>query len=163
MRAKPVPALLLPALAVLLAGFGAGFVWMTHMHHLALPLVADAAAYDGPYESLTATLGVPVNAIGAVLAVALLVYRHPRVPWWLPALGLAVQAAVWFSRLWLWGAWAETVRAEGVRLPDGGPHPAQLDYVDTHWIRIALISGYAVIALATLVIAVVRKGLEEQR
>ncbi|GIG70316.1 hypothetical protein [Phytomonospora endophytica] len=156
MKTRPLYATLLLAGALLLAGFSAGFVWMTHMHHLLLPHVADVRAYDASYEALTDNLGVPLNAVAAAGAVALLVFRHPRVPWWLPAAGLLAQAAVWVSRIWMWGDWAETVRAEGALRADGSLHPAQAAYVGSHGIRIALLTGYALIVLASLVTATVR-------
>ncbi|WP_457030845.1 hypothetical protein [Kitasatospora sp. P5_F3] len=47
--------------------------------------------------------------------------------------------------------------ARAVWLPDGTSHPAYVQYTDTNWTGIAVISGYALLALTTAILAVIRR------
>ena len=146
--------------ALLLLGFlgavGAGLSLMTHMHHRGLEFIAPGAmaAYDAGYERLTDVTVIPIGVLGLACTLTLLALRPRGVPLWMIGLTLALQLFVLVARLWMWGAWADEVRQAGsIRLPDGAFHPAYLLYMDTNWMRIAAIFGYALLALAMAITA----------
>ncbi|MBC9714821.1 hypothetical protein H9Y04_19905 [Streptomyces sp. TRM66268-LWL] len=148
----------LPLLALLttLTAFGAGLTLMTHMHHRALRFIEPGAmeSFDSGYELLSDVTVIPVGVFGLVCTLALLVLRPPGVPRWMLATTAALQLSVFVTRIWMWGAWAEEVREAGsVRLADGTLHPSYTQYMDTNWIRIALIASYAALALTMTVLA----------
>lgn len=129
--------------------FGAGLAWMTHMHHRGLRYLdpGQMGAFDAGYERLSDLTVIPAGVLGVAGSVLLLWLRPRGVPVWLIGTGLVLQLSIFVSRIWLWGAWAEQVRAAGsIRLSDGTLHPAYLRYMETNWMRIAVISAYAVIA-----------------
>ena len=134
-----------------LTAFGAGLTWMTHMHHRGLRYV-DAgrmADYDAGYERLSDLTVIPTGVVGLLCVVALLAVRPGGVPRWMIGLCAALQAFVFVARISMWGAWAEEVREHGsIRLADGSLHDSYTRYMDTNWIRIAVISAYALLALA---------------
>ncbi len=151
----------LPLLLALSAStaFGAGLAFMTHMHHRALWYIDQSrmVAFDSTYEQLSDAVVVPTSALGIACTVALLALRRREVPVWLLGLTLVLQLAVVVTRVGTWGTWAQEVRDAGsVLLADGTPHPSYLLYMETNWVRIALIVGYAVLALATAIVAVSR-------
>jgi hypothetical protein len=138
---------------------GFGLSWMTHMHHLGLRHIDQAkmARYDAPYERLSDALVIPVGVLGVVCSVALLALRPHGVPLWLIGCNLVLQLAVFATRVGTWGTWAEEVREAGsVFLADGSLHPSYLLYVDTNWVRIAMIGGYALLSLGMVTMALTR-------
>ena len=152
----------LPALLLLsaLGAYGAGLTWMTHMHHRELEYVNpdQMAAFDAGYETLSDLTVIPVGVIGLVCGLAVLAWRPRGVPVWMIGLNLVLQVSVFITRIWLWGAWAEEVRESGaVRLADGSFHPSYTRYMDTNWVRIAIISGYALLSLTMAIVAVSRR------
>ncbi|MFJ8039848.1 hypothetical protein ACIRBX_04930 [Kitasatospora sp. NPDC096147] len=113
---------------------------------------AAMAAYDHGYELLSDLTVIPIGVAGVVCSVALVVLRPRGVPLGRVLTGLLLQLSVFVGRAFLWGSWAEQVREAGaVRPASGALHPAYLRYVDTHWIRIALITGYALPAFVMAV------------
>ncbi|MFD4356362.1 hypothetical protein ACFWPX_27690 [Nocardia sp. NPDC058518] len=150
--------LALPVLALLTAttAFGAGLAWMTHMHHRALQYLDPTrmTAFDDGYELLSDFTVIPVGVLGVVLSAVLLWLRPRGVPIWLILTTLGLQLSIFITRIWLWGAWAEEVRASGaVRVAGGALHPAYERYLDTNGIRIAIIACYALLALAMTILA----------
>ncbi|WP_194820385.1 hypothetical protein [Nocardia sp. XZ_19_385] len=142
--------------AVVLAvvsAYGAGLAWMTHMHHRALQYLEPGrmVAFDGGYERLSDLTVIPVGVAG-LLGWTVLLWLRPRgVPTWLVGFGLALQVSVFISRIWFWGVWAETVRETGSAwLADGTLHPDYVRYMDTNWVRIVIISAYALLAAGLL-------------
>ncbi|GAA2612062.1 hypothetical protein SMC26_10255 [Actinomadura fulvescens] len=155
--------LALPVLLVLstLAAFGAGITWMTHMHHRGLRYLDPERmpAYDQGYEQLSDLTVIPAGVAGLVCAMALLLLRPRGVPLWMIGLSLCMQASIFVARVFMWGAWADEVREAGsIWQPDGTLHPAYTDYMDLNWIRIVIISGYALLALVMATLAVSRRG-----
>jgi hypothetical protein len=151
----------LPLLVVLsaLTAFGAGLSFMTHMHHRALWYVDQSrmAAFDAAYESLSDATVVPTSVLGIACTVTLLALYRRAVTVWLLGLTLVLQLAVVVTRIGTWGTWAQDVRDAGsVVLADGAPHPSYLLYMETNWMRITLVAGYAVLALVTATTAVTR-------
>ncbi|MEV6219333.1 hypothetical protein [Nocardia sp. NPDC051833] len=147
----------LPVLALLTAttAFGAGLSWMTHMHHRALRYLGPArmTAFDDGYETLSDLTVIPAGVLGVALSVLVLWIRPRGVPIWLPILTLVLQLSVFVTRIWWWGAWAEQVRDAGSVWIAGGLHPAYERYMATNGIRIAIIAGYALLALVMTVLA----------
>ncbi|MEV6280810.1 hypothetical protein [Nocardia sp. NPDC051832] len=140
-------------LLVVVSVYGAGLAWMTQMHHRALRYLApgEMAAFDDGYERLSDLTVIPVGVLGLAGWVVLLWLRPRGVLVWLAGLGLALQVSVFIARIWFWGAWAETVRETGsVWLADGALHPDYVRYMDTNWIRIVIISSYALLAAGLL-------------
>lgn len=138
---------------------GFGLSWMTHMHHLGLRYIdqAQMTRYDAPYEQLSDALVIPTGVLGVVCSVALLALRPRGLPLWLIGCTLVLQLAVFATRVGTWGTWAEEVREAGsVFLADGSLHPSYLLYVDTNWVRIAMIGGYALLSLVLVTMAVSR-------
>jgi hypothetical protein len=155
------PRLAQPVLVLLasLGAFGAGLSFMTHMHHRGLEHIDPARMtdYDAGYETLSDLTVIPTGVLGVVCVVALLWLRPRGVPLWMLATSLVLQLFVFISRISMWGAWAEEVRDYGsVRRPDGSFHDAYTQYMDTNWIRIAVISGYALLGLAMVVRSISR-------
>lgn len=150
-----------PAVLVLsaLTAYGAGLAWMTHMHHRGLRYVDPARMtdFDAGYETLSDLTVIPTGVVGMACALALLWVRPRGVPLWMVGTSLVLQGFVFVARISMWGAWAEEVREYGsVRLPDGSFHDSYTQYMDTNWIRIAVISAYALLALTMAVLAVSR-------
>jgi hypothetical protein len=148
-------------LPVLLAtgALGFGLSWMTHMHHLGLRHVdqAQMTRYDAPYEQLSDALVIPTGVLGVACSVALLALRPHGLPPSLIGCNLVLQLAVFVTRVGTWGTWAEEVREAGsVFLADGSLHPSYLLYVDTNWVRIAMIGGHALLSLVLVTMAVSR-------
>jgi hypothetical protein len=150
-----------PVLVLLasLGAFGAGLSFMTHMHHRGLEHIDPdrMTDYDAGYEALSDLTVIPTGVVGVACVVALLWLRPRGVPLWMLATSLVLQLFVFVSRISMWGAWAEDVREHGsVRLPNGSFHDSYTQYMDTNWIRIAVISAYAFLALTMVVLSVSR-------
>jgi hypothetical protein len=145
------------------AFFNAGMTWMTHMHHEGLRHVEPGrmAAYDLSYEQLTSVTVVPLNALSILCVVAMLLLRPRGVPWWLIGAAAAVQATVWVVRTTLWGPLADDTRNAGWVMRDGLLEPSYAQYMSTNWIRIALLSGYAVLVFVMLVAALGKSSSEK--
>jgi hypothetical protein len=153
--------LLIMMVGLAVAGFAAGMVWMTHMHHRGQQYVEAGrlVAFDHGYETLTDQVAVPLAAASFGLALAMNVLRHPLVPWWLPLTAAALQVTAWLARTVMWGDWADQVRqAGGVRQADGTLHPAYVQYMDSHWMRIGLLTVYVLLVLTMLVVVAVRQS-----
>lgn len=156
---RHAPLLLVMSTAVAL--FNAGMVWMTHMHHDGLRHVSpeSMAAYDVTYENLAAWVVVPMSVLSVACALAMIVLRDPRVPRWMLGTGIALQVSVWVARMTIWGRLADETRAAGwASRVDGALEPAYAQYMATHWIRITLITTYALLVLGMLVVATARSS-----
>lgn len=145
------PVLVLTATA---GAFAAGLAWMTHMHHRALRFVDPArmADFDSGYERLSDLTVIPAGVLGVVGSMLLLWLRPRGVAPWLIGTTLLLQLSVFVSRIWLWGSWAEEVRAAGsVWRADGSPHESYVRYMDTNWVRILIITAYTLLAAGMVV------------
>ena len=129
----------------LLAVYGVGQVWLVQLssYHL--------WSYVGPHEfeayhwawwrSIWGPLMVPAGVvfIGAIL---MLWVRPPGIPSWAVWLGFALQMLIALSTAIWWGPLMARVSA-----PDTGLiAPLYRQLMLTHWLRVALITGYGLLA-----------------
>lgn len=150
--------LLVVALAV--AACSVGAIFLTHAHYtMWAELTADQLApiHTRWYHDVVAGFIHPTSGLSAVLAVALLVFRHPRVPWWLLGLGAAVLAAVFATSMLMWARWQDQIGETDVL---GRPYEL---IMDTHWLRITLVTAYAVVALSQVLAALLTRSRSADR
>lgn len=92
----------------------------------------------------------PQAALATGLAIAM--WRRPPagVPMTAVRLGLVTQVALWVLTAGLWGRWqGELAFADGGSATALGPADTQLYelLLNTHWLRVALITGYGFLAV----------------
>ncbi len=134
---------LLLGIAVL-AGWNAGAVWLVQFSCYPLWSYVGAAELDAYMEfwqqAASWLIALPL-ALAIVAAVVLLWVYPPETPRWARWLGAGLQAALaGVDWLWLWPAQSR------VMLPGKGMDmAAYAQLADANWVRIALVSGYAIL------------------
>jgi hypothetical protein len=128
--------------------YSVGTIWETQMSYGLWAVVgpADFAAYHDAWWSLTGIQLVvfPMAAVAAASSIAMLRWRPPNVPFRAVWLGIALQVA-WMVLTAVW--WAPLqARVVEARLPDGSLAPDYLLLLGTHWLRVALITFYGIVA-----------------
>lgn len=137
-------------LTLALSAFGTGQVWLVQLSSYRL------WAYVGPREFHTYHLAWWHGIWGVILAPALLVFaaavvmpwwRAPGVPAWEVWLGLALQLALAIGTAAWWGPLMARLEA-----PGGGLSSDRYALLlSTHWLRVAIVTAYALLALAMLI------------
>lgn len=85
---------------------------------------------------------IPLAAVTGALALLALVLRHPLVPRWTGWAGVALQVVIGVTSVTMWARWQnEIARTEALGA-------AYESIMDTHWLRVALMTAYSVLVLA---------------
>lgn len=151
------PALLF---ATAFACFSVGMILLTHASYASWDNIG-APAMDAVHREWGGVVDMvihPMSVASAIGAAGIVVFRHRLVPWWLIGVGIAQQVATFTTTYFMWSQWQHTIGELGtVRTPEGALHPVYVQVMDTHWIRIALVCGYALTTLVMLGIVLLRR------
>ena len=125
--------------------YGAGQVWLVQLSSYRLWTYVGADEFRAYHAAWWRSIWGVVLAPAAALIVgsALMVWRRRGVPDWAPWLGLALQGALLFGTAAWWGPLMARLEAPGggMRLKR---HPLLMT---THWLRVAIVTAYAALAL----------------
>jgi hypothetical protein len=129
-----------------LGWFNAGTVWLTQFSCYPLwPFVGrnEFKAYYLFWQQSTFGLVLIPFALAAVGSLALLVFSPPQLPRWSLWLGIAMQAGIeGMNWAWFWSLDRRIAR------PAGGLDPAAFQQlIVTNWLRIGLVTGWALLIL----------------
>jgi len=138
--------------------YGVGNIWMTQLGWRLWPYVSpgDFAAYHAAWWALIRPVVFPVAA-GAFLGSIVMIWWRPAgvtaVPVWL---SVGLQVLTYTLTAVLWGRWqAQTHYA---RLPNGALDPMYLRNMNTHWIRVTLITLNGLVVLWMMIQAMSNKA-----
>lgn len=146
-----MPSPILANLAV--SAYNVAVIWLMQVIiYPSWPFVPTAAFPDaqGVHFWRLFIVVFPQAALATALAVLLLRRRPPGASVVALRLGLVVQVALWVLTAALWGRWqGEIAFAQGGAGDGFGPANARLYdlLVDTHWLRVALITAYMALAI----------------
>lgn len=149
--------LVLLVVAAALAAANVGQIWMTHAHYLSWQHIGtdEMTAVHDSWESVVDTVIMPLSIASAVCTLGLLVFKHSRVPWWTVGAAIGLQAVVFVTSFTMWARWqAELGNGGYVRLTDGTFSAAYERIMETHWLRIALMTAVGLVLLAMLIRAI---------
>ena len=133
--------LLLIALAV--SFYNVGLIWLTQVSSYRLwPYVgpAEFEAYHGAWWRSIQPVLILAGGLAVLSPLAMPRWRPPRVPLWAVWLGIVLQATVWALTAVFWAPLQ--ARLVQVWLPDGTLNPDFDLLLNTHWMRVALVTGY---------------------
>ena len=137
---------------LVLASVIAGFVWAHQIEIFRAWRLLDQKSFHAVHDAHWRTL--PVWIVPIVLSTAgslALIFYHPTgSPVWAIGAGIACQALVQTLTVLFWGRWQANLRTD----PAGPKSAALARLVRTHWVRAALVTAYAGILVAWMVIVV---------
>lgn len=147
-------ALAVLAVTVAIAAANVGQILLTHVNYQSWSQIgtAEMRAVHDNWSSAVDVIIMPLAIASVVCTLAVVLVRHPRVPWWSIGLGVVLQAATFATSFTMWARWQHEIGQSGyVRLPDGSLSEAYERIMDTHWLRIALMTAFGVLVLAMLI------------
>lgn len=132
--------------------YNVAVIWL--MQTLIYPLWAylpttEFGAIQGRHFWWLFALVFPQAALATVLSVRLLRTHPPRVPLWTLRLGVAIQVALWVLTAAFWGRWQAQIAlpdADATSLLGPADYGLYELLVNTHWLRVGLITLYALLA-----------------
>ncbi|MGW0520466.1 hypothetical protein [Crossiella sp. NPDC003009] len=142
-------AYLLP-LGLFFAAINTGVIFLVHAEYASwrrlTPVALDPVhhAWSGTVFALV----IPLAVVSAALAVVMLFLRHPRLPWWSVLAGAVSQAVIMATSVLMWPRWQEEIGRTEVL------GAAYESIMDTHWLRVALMTAYSVLVLAQTLVLV---------
>lgn len=148
--------------------YNVAVIWL--MQTLIYPLwaylpTAEFGAIQGRHFWWLFALVFPQAALATVLSLGL-VRRPPLCSLrWVLRLGVAIQIALWVLTAALWGRWQAQLALPGAApTPLLGPADQGLYelLVDTHWLRVGLITAYALLASWLIVKGASTRRVERQ-
>lgn len=139
-------------LNLVVSWYNVAVIWL--MQTLIYPLwaylpTAEFGAIQGRHFWWLFALVFPQATFATVLSLWLVRKRPPRTPRWALRLGAVIQLALWVLTAALWGRWqAQLALPNADPAPSLGPadHGLYELLVDTHWLRVGLITAYALLA-----------------
>lgn len=132
--------------------YNVAVIWL--MQTLIYPLwaylpTADFGAIQGRHFWWLFALVFPQAVLATVLSWRLVRVRPSHISLWMLRLGIAIQLALWLLTAAFWGRWQAQIALPGAETTSLlGP----ADYglyellVNTHWLRVGLITTYALLA-----------------
>ncbi|MGO1054700.1 hypothetical protein [Crossiella sp. CA198] len=138
-RAAP----LLP-LALFFAAINAGVIFLVHAEYASWRGLT-AVALDPVHRAWSGTvftLVIPLAVVSTVLALVMIFLRHPLLPRWTVWTGVATQAVIMATSILMWPRWQQEI---GQTKALGAAYES---IMDTHWLRVALMTAYSVFVLA---------------
>jgi hypothetical protein len=147
-------ALILLAVAAALAAANTGQIWMTHAHYQAWQHIGanEMTAVHDSWETAVDSVIMPLAIASAITTLGLIALKHSRIGWWAVGLAAALETAVFITSFTMWAKWQHQLGNGGyVRSTDGTLSPPYERIMDTHWLRIALMTAFALVILAMLI------------
>jgi hypothetical protein len=139
---------------LVLATFGAamydvGTIWMVHIGYLLWPDVGPQqfGRYHGHWWVSIIPVIFPVYAVAFLGSLAMLRWRPPHVPGWALWLGASIQVVAAVLTAFVWAPMQNNLG--WARLPDGTISSNYTTLYDSHWVRVALHTGYGVLMVWT--------------
>jgi hypothetical protein len=133
-----------------LAFLVAGFVWAHQIEIFRSWRLLDARSFRAVHDAHWRTL--PVWVVPIVLSAAgsvTLIWYHPAgSPAWAIRAGVACQAATQVLTLLFWGGWQADLRTD----VEGPASSVLARLIRTHWVRAVLVSAYAAVLAAWVLI-----------
>lgn len=130
------------------SSYNVGTVWMAQLNYnlWAYVGVNEFGVYKDEWWSRIQPVIFPLAGVSTICSLAMLRWRPAGVPAWALWLGVALQAG-WIGGTLVW--WAPLmVRMKQV----SGDYKSDYDQLlTTHWIRVSIITAYAILVFATLV------------
>ncbi|MFC0105091.1 hypothetical protein [Kibdelosporangium aridum] len=148
------------AIATALAAANVGQILLTHAHYQSWQHISphDMTAVHDNWASVVDTVIMPLAIASAACTLTTLVLRHSRVPWWTVGTAAAIHAAVFITSFTMWAKWQHQIGNRGyVRDTDNTFSVPYERIMDTHWLRITLMTILALVTLAMLLRATTRK------
>jgi hypothetical protein len=135
---------------VALGWYDVGIIWLVHVSYRLWSLVgpAEFSAYHAAFWS--GWRGVqpvvfPAAFLTTVGSVALLWIHPPATPAWALRTGVALQVAMWLLSALLWGRWH--LQLGQVWRGDGTLNPTYERILQTHWLRVGIVTAFAIVEL----------------
>lgn len=153
-------ATILLALATALAAANVGQILMTHAHYRSWQHITphDMTAVHDNWAATVDAVIMPLAIASALCTLGLLVLRHSRLPWWTVATATAIHTAVFVTSFTMWAKWQHQIGNGGyVRDTDNTFSVPYERIMDTHWLRIALMTALALVTLGMLIRVTTRK------
>ncbi|CAM3528918.1 hypothetical protein KIPE111705_12720 [Kibdelosporangium persicum] len=147
--------------ALTLACANVGQILLTHANYMSWSRigVAEMDAVHDSWESIVDIVIMPLSIASAASMVAVALLRHPRVPWWAVGAGIGLQVAVFVTSFTMWAEWQNQIGTSGlVRMPDGSLSEPYVRLMDTHWLRIAMMTVFALFLVGMAIAAVTRRS-----
>lgn len=143
----------LEVLNVGVSWYNVAVIWL--MQTLIYPLWAylpttEFGAIQGRHFWWLFALVFPQAALATVLSWRLVRVRPSRIPLWTLQVGVVIQLALWVLTAAFWGRWQAQIALPGTEDTTALLGPA--DYglyellVDSHWLRVGLVTTYALLA-----------------
>ena len=150
------PRLLFLLANLALAFFVAGFVWAHQIEIFRAWRLLDAASFRAVHAAHFRTLPLWIAAIvlGAAGSVALIGYHPAGSPAWAIRSGIALQVLTQALTVRFWGRWQSTLRTD----PAGPASPHLRRLIRTHWLRAVLVTAYAGVLAAWVVLVLRGRG-----
>lgn len=147
-------ALILLAVAAVLAAANVGQILMTHAHYQSWQYIgtAEMDAVHKSWSGVVDAVIMPLTIAAAITTLGLFFLRHSRVPWWTIGLAAGLEAAVFITSFTMWARWQNQIGTSGyVRLTDGTLSAPYERIMDTHWLRIALMTAFGLVLVGMLI------------
>lgn len=134
-------------LAVAASSYSVGTIWMVQTGYRLWPLVgpAEFGVYHRTWWLRLIPVVFPVAGVALLASVALLWWRPPGVSAAAVWCSVGLQLLSYLLTAFLWAPWQ--ARTSHARLPDGSLDPTYALIMDTHWIRVALLTASGLVSL----------------
>jgi hypothetical protein len=140
--------------AAVVAAANVGQILLTHAHYQSWQYIGapEMTAVHDSWESVVDYVIMPLAIASALCTLGLFLLKHSRVPWWTVGVAAGLEAAVFITSFTMWARWQNELGNGGyVRLTDGTLSIPYEWIMDTHWLRIALMTAFALAVLAMLI------------